>query len=134
MCHEQGCHPRFIHANADAVARHAWLRYVKYRTANAVSIADRDLVIKKSLNGEVFSELAEDEVITSKKAFPVVVGVHLINKDGAVLASMSGEIALGVTIDIELAHHPPSPNRRFPDCSSDRFAIPCHVAWKTDIY
>src|ERR1035438_9616396 len=45
MCHEQGCHPRFIHANADAVARHAWLCYFKYRTTDAVAIADADLVL-----------------------------------------------------------------------------------------
>src|SRR6266576_1062348 len=70
MRYEQGCHPRFIHANADAVARYARLCHFKLR----------------------------------------------------------------VTIDIELAHHSPSRNRRFPDCGSDSFAVPGHVAWKADIY
>ena len=72
--HEQGWHPRFIHANADAVARYARLRHFKYRVTNAVAIANADLVVRKSLNREVFSELAEDEVFTSEKAFPVVIG------------------------------------------------------------
>jgi hypothetical protein len=107
MCHEQGCHPRLIHANADAVARHAWLGYFKYRTPDAVSIADADLVIRKSLNGEVFSELPVEEVITAEKAFPVVIGVDLINKNGALLPAVTGEIGLRITIDIELAHHSP---------------------------
>jgi hypothetical protein len=104
MCYEKRRHTRFIHANADAVARHAWLRYFKCRTTDAVSIADADLVIRKSLDGEVFSELPVDEVITSEKAFPVVLGVHLINKNGALLPAVTGEVGLRITIDIELAH------------------------------
>jgi hypothetical protein len=66
MCYEQGCHPRFIHANADAVARHAWLCYFKYRTTDAVSIADAHLVIRKSLEREVFSELAKVKSLRPK--------------------------------------------------------------------
>src|ERR1700726_3097549 len=63
MCYEKRRHTRFIHADADAVARHARLRYFKYRITNTVSIADAHLAISKSLNGEVFSELPVDEVI-----------------------------------------------------------------------
>ena len=70
MCYEQSCHPRFIHANADAVARHARLRHFKYRITDAVSIADADLVIRKSLDSEVFSELAEDEIIAVRESVP----------------------------------------------------------------
>src|SRR5258706_395995 len=73
MFYEQGCRPRFIHANTDAVARYARLCHFKYRITNAVAIANADLVIRKLLNSEVFSELAEDEVFTSEKAFPVLI-------------------------------------------------------------
>jgi hypothetical protein len=107
MRYEQGCHPWFIHANADAVARHPWLRYFKFSTTDAVSIADADLVIRKSLNGEVFSELAESKIVAAQKALPVVVRIHLVDEYGAVLPA--------VTIDIEFAHHSPSINWRFPD-------------------
>ena len=134
MCYEQGWHPRFIHANADAVARYAWLRHFKYRITNAVSIADADLVIRKSLDGEVFSELAESKIIAAQKALPVVIGIHLVDKYGALLPTMTGEIGLRIAIDIELAHHSPSLNWRFPDRGSDSLAVPCHVARKTDIY
>jgi hypothetical protein len=47
---------------------------------------------------------------------------------------MTREIALGVAIDIELAHHSPSRNRRFPDRGSDSVPVPRHIAWKADIY
>src|ERR1700730_7459176 len=58
MRYEQGWHARFIHANTNAIACYARLCHLKYRIANAVSIADADLVIRKSLNREVFSELS----------------------------------------------------------------------------
>src|ERR1700689_2111564 len=61
MRYEQGRHPRFIHANTDAIARYARLCHFQYRATNTVAIADADLVIWKSLNSEVFSELAEDK-------------------------------------------------------------------------
>ena len=134
MCHEQGCHPRLVHADADAVARHAWLRYFKYGTTDAVSIANANLVIGKSLNREVFSELAESEIVAPQEMFPVMVRIHLVDEYGAVLPAVTGEIGLRITIDIELAHHSPPRNRRFPDCSSDSFAVPGHVARQTDIY
>jgi hypothetical protein len=134
MRHEQGWDARFIHANADAIARYARLRHFKYRITNGVAIANSDLVVRESLNGEVFSELAEDEIFASQKTFPVVIGIHLINKNGALLPTMAGEIALAISNNIELAHHLSSLDRTFPDRGTHNLTVPCHVAWKTDIY
>src|SRR5580704_13110983 len=55
MGYEQRRHPRFIHANADAIARHAWLCHFKYRATDAIAIANADLAIRKLLDREVFS-------------------------------------------------------------------------------
>jgi hypothetical protein len=115
MRNEQGCHTRFIHADANAVARHAWLRYFKFGTTDAVSIADAHLVIRKSLDGEVFSELAESKIVPGQKALPVMVRIHLVDEYRAVLPPVTGEIGLRIAIDIELAHHSPSIDWRFPD-------------------
>src|ERR1700722_5752411 len=134
MRYEQGCHARFIHANTYAVARHARLRYFKYRTTDAVAIADAHLVIRKPLHREVFSELAESKIVAAQKALPVVVRIHLVDEEGPVHPAVTGEIGLRITIDIELAHHSPSINWRLPNGRSDRFAVPCHVARKADIY
>ncbi len=134
MCYEQRWHTRFIHANADAIARHARLRYFKYRTPDAVSIANADLAIEKSLHREILSKLAEDEVFPPEKAFPVVIGVHLINKNRALLSAMTGEIALPIAVDIELAHHSPPFHWRLPDRGAHGLTIPRHVAWKANIY
>jgi hypothetical protein len=63
-----------------------------------------------------------------------MVRVHLVDKYGAVLPAVTGEIGLRVPIDIELAHHSPSRNWRFPDCGTESLTVPCHVARKADIY
>jgi hypothetical protein len=45
MCYEQGWHARFIHPDTDAITRHTWLRYFKYRATDAVAVANADLPI-----------------------------------------------------------------------------------------
>ena len=115
MCYKKRRHTGFIHADPHAIARHARLRHFKYRITNTVAIANADLVIRKSLDGEVFSELAETKIVAAQKALPVMVRIHLVDEYGAVLPSVTGEIGLRITIDIEFAHHSPSINWRFPD-------------------
>src|SRR5262249_33442409 len=99
MCYEQGWHARFIHADADAVAGYARLCHFEHCITDAVSITDADLVISKSFNGEVFSELAETKIIAAEKALPIAVGVHLVNEHGALLSTVTGEIPLPVAVN-----------------------------------
>jgi hypothetical protein len=63
-----------------------------------------------------------------------VVRIHLVDGYGAVLPAVTREIGLRIAIDIELAHHSPPDYWRFPDCGSNSFAVPCHVARQPDIY
>jgi hypothetical protein len=109
MFYEQRWHPRLVHADADAVARHARLCHFKVSAADAVAIANADLVIRKSLNSEVFSELAESKIVAAQKALPVIVRIHLLDEYGPLLSTMTSEIGLRITIDIELARHSPLP-------------------------
>src|SRR5580698_444158 len=80
MFYEQGWHARFIHANADAVTSHAWLRHFKFGTTDPVAIADAHFVIRKSLDGKVFSELAESKIVATQKTFPVMIRIHLVDE------------------------------------------------------
>src|SRR5579862_2226192 len=115
MRYKQRWHSGFIHADSDAVAGYAWLCYFKFSTTNAVSIADAHLVISKPLDSEVFAELTESKIVATQKTLPVTVRIHLVDEYGAVLAAVTGEIGLRITINIELVHHSPSINRGFPD-------------------
>ena len=99
MCYKQRRHTRLVHADADTVARDARLRYFKYCIANAVSIADAHLVIRKPFNSEVFAELAESKIIAAQKALPVMIGVHLVDKYGALFAAVTGQVGLRIPIE-----------------------------------
>jgi hypothetical protein len=114
MCYEKRRHTRFIHPDADAVARYARLCHFKFSTTDAVAIANADLVIRKSLDGEVFSELAESKIVAAQKALPVMVRIHLVDEYGALLPSVTRQIGLRIALNIESAHHSPSINWRFP--------------------
>src|SRR5215831_11116649 len=128
MCYQQGWHAGFIHADADAVARHARLCNFEYSISNAVSITNADLIIVKAFNCEVFSELSETKITAAQKVFPVMIGIHLVDEYGALLFTVTSEIGLSITIDIQLARHSSSLNRRLPDRRSHSLAVPCDVA------
>jgi len=115
VCNKQRRHTRFIHADADAVARHARLCYFEFSVTNAVSITNTDLVIGKSFNSKILSKLAENKIIASQKTLPVTVGIDLIDEHGALLPPMTGEIRLCVANNIELLHRPSFLDRRFPN-------------------
>jgi len=55
------------------------------------------------------------KIVAAQKALPIMVRVDLVDEYGAMLPAVTGEIGLRITIDIELAHHSPSRNRRLPD-------------------
>jgi hypothetical protein len=134
VCDKQGWHPRLVHADAHAVAGNARLCHFKHRVANAVSIANADFVIGKSFNSEILSELAESKITAPKDALPIMVRIHLVDKYGALLSTMTGEIGLPITIDVHLTHHPSPLNGKLPDRCSHSLAVPCHFARKADIH
>ena len=95
MLYKKCWHSRLVHADADAVTRYPGLCHFKYCRTDAVAIPDADLIIRKPLNSEVFPELAETKIVSAQKAFPVMVGLHLVNEYGTLLAAVAGEKILG---------------------------------------
>jgi hypothetical protein len=134
MCHEQGWHTGLVHADAHSVAGYTRLRHFKYRVTDAVAVTDTDFCVEKPLNRKVLSKLAESEIPAAQKALPIVIGIHLVDKYGAMLAAMPSQICLPIAVNVELAHHAPLVDWSFPDRRSDSLAIPVHLAWKTNVY
>src|SRR5215471_16286578 len=69
--HQEGRDPRIVHANPDTIARHAWLRHLEQRAANAIPVANANLVVRQPLYGEVLAELPEGEIAAAECALPV---------------------------------------------------------------
>jgi hypothetical protein len=59
----------------------------------------------------------------------VPVGVQLVDQDRALLATVSGEIALAVTVDVAAADPTAPVDRLLPHAGVHRLPPPGHVAW-----
>jgi hypothetical protein len=90
------------------------LRYFKEHCADSIAVADTHFIVGQSLNRKIFAELPEREILTAQLTFPVLVGIDLIDQNCSVLAAMPGEIALGVTVDIQPPDQASALNRVFP--------------------
>ena len=129
MRNEQRGHLRIAHPYADAIASDPRLRHFEQRVANSIAIANADFVIGEAIDGQVFSKLTVLEVLPIKVVFPVSVGFELIHHHRPVLSTMSSEVPLSVSIDIEAARHHPSGHRPLPDSGVNYPALPLDVAW-----
>jgi hypothetical protein len=133
MRHKERRHSRFIHANTDAVAGNAGLAHFAKSTANPVSIADTNLIIRKAIDCEIFAELSEDEIASPELLFPVTIGIRLIHEDRALLASVTGQVALAVAVNVKPPNQTPAPNRTLPDRGADHFPFPIDIARKANV-
>ena len=131
---EQGRDARVVHADADAVAGDARLRDLEDGGADLVAVADAHLVVAQSLDREVLAELAVDEVIATELAFPVAVGVALVDEHGPLLAAVPAQVALAVTVDVELAHTARAADGVLEDAGEDGLPLPGHVLRHADIH
>ena len=98
--HQQRRHRRLVHADANAVTGDARLRDFEQRSADAVAVADADLVVGETLDGEVLADLALGEVVALELALPVAVRVDLVDEHGAVLAAVGKAVGLVVAVDV----------------------------------
>src|SRR5262249_47825247 len=77
--------------------------------------------------------VAVDEVVSAKLAFPVAVGVELIDEDGALLAAVAGAVALSVAVDVQRGDVSRPGHGILVDTGEDRLSAPGHVLRHADI-
>ena len=130
---EQRGDARVVHPDADAVAGDPRLRDLEERGPDAVTVADADLVVVQSVDGEVLAELPVDEVVALELALPIAVRVDLVDEDGALLAAVSRDVALSVAVDVELAHAARTGDGILEDAREDGLSLPCDVLGHADI-
>jgi len=103
------------------------LGYLERGGADLVAVADADLTVTESFDGEVLAELSVDEVVTAELAFPVAIRVDLVNEHRALLPAVPGEIALAVALDVQLADAAGTADGVLEDTGKNRLPLPRHV-------
>ena len=84
------------------------------------------------LNRKIFAELRERKILAAQLTFPVLVGIDLIDQNCSVLAAMPGEIALGVSVDVQPPDQAAALDRVFPHARVHGLTAPRNVAWKSN--
>src|SRR5579863_5228107 len=133
MLEQQRGHFRLIHTDTYPVACHPWLRHFEKSAADPVTVADAYFRVRQAIDREVFSELPVDEVASRQLLLPIAVGIDLIDKHGATLAAMAGQIPLSVAIDIEPTRHARAVDPCLPNGGMNRLALPGDIARQTDV-
>jgi hypothetical protein len=110
------------------------LRHLEQRAADPVTIADADLVVSKTIDGQIFAELTVFKVLALQLLLPIAVGSKLIDHYGAVLSAVPCQISLPVAIQVQAPCHHPAGDRLFPDTSVNQFSLPLDIAGKTNIH
>src|SRR6516165_1709946 len=133
MRDQQSRHPGLIHSYANAVAGHTRLRHFEQSTADAIAIADTDLAVSQAFDGEVLSELPEGEVAVLQFTLPIVIGIYLVHKHGAVFSTVTHKITLGVTVNVEPPNQPPSLDWLLPHGRVDNLTAPRDLTGKAHV-
>src|SRR5713226_2606991 len=100
---QQCRHPGLVHPNSNAIAGNAGLRDLEQRAADLITVADAHGIVGQSFDGEVLAELSGDEVGPLQLLLPIAVRFDLVDEDGSLLTSVSGQITLTVSVEIQPA-------------------------------
>jgi hypothetical protein len=71
---------------------------LEQRAADLITVADAYCVVGQSFDREILAELSVNEIGPLQLFLPITIRFDLVNKDGALLASVAGEIALTISI------------------------------------
>ncbi|MGY4455169.1 hypothetical protein ACVWZR_009829 [Bradyrhizobium sp. i1.3.1] len=130
---KQRGHVRLLHANPQPVTGDARLRHLEQGRADFVTVSDADVPVGEAVDGKILAELTLDEVRSTEVLLPVLIGLPLVDVDGALLAAMTGGIALSIAVDVEPAHPARTTDGRLPDAGINGLALPRDVARQADI-
>src|SRR3954453_3746370 len=75
-----------------------------------------------------------NEVASAQLAFPVPIGIELVDEDGALLAAVPADIALTIPVDVEPSHTARTGDGILEDAGEEGPPLPGHVLRHADVY
>jgi hypothetical protein len=107
---------------------------LKYRAADLITVADAHGIVGQSFDREVLAELSVDEVCPLQLLLPIAIRFDLVDEDGPLLASVPGQIALTVSVQIQPARPAAPAHGILPDRRVDNTTLPLDIAGKSDVH
>jgi hypothetical protein len=131
---QQGGHAGLVHSNADAIAGYPRLRDFEDCAANLKTVADAHVMVGQSFDGEVLAKLSVDEIGSLQLFLPVTIRFDLVDEDGALFASVPGQIALTVSVQIQPADPAAAKHWILPNPGVHGPPFPLDVARQSDVH
>src|SRR6478672_8302662 len=132
-CQQSG-HPGLVHPNADAIAGDTRLRDLEQRAADLITVADAHGIVGQSFDREVLAELSVDEVGPVQLLLPIAVRFDLVDEDRALLPAVPGQVALTVSVEIQVADLTAAAHRILPDRGVRRATLPRNIPRESDVH
>src|SRR6516165_5469116 len=133
MRNHKSRHLRVIHSNPEPIAGNAGLCHLEYSAANLVPVSYADFIVRQAVDGKILSELSVLEIIPAEIGFPISIGFNLVDHHGPLLAPMSGQVCLAVTVKVQSPGGNPMGHGTLPDRGSDKPVLPLNFSRKADI-
>jgi hypothetical protein len=124
-----------IGAEADAqfVAGHARLGDDDFGGADGEAVADVDVGLERTFEGEVLAEDAGRQRKAGELCLPVFVVRDGVAVDGFLGAAVHGEVRLAVAVEVEGAESDAAGDRLLKDRSGDLVIMPGNLAGQADV-
>jgi hypothetical protein len=71
---------------------------LEQRGADLITVADAHSIVRQSFDCEVLAELSINEVGSLELLLPIAIRFDLIDEDGTLLASVTGQVTLTVSV------------------------------------
>src|SRR5262245_33548434 len=131
---QQRRHPGLVHPNADAIACYARCSDLEQCTADSITVADTNGIVRQSLDREVLAELSVDKARPLQVLLPVAIRFDLVDEDGLLLTPVADQIALTVSFQIQPADPTAASHRILPDRGVYSATLPRDITRKSDIH
>src|SRR5262249_12804831 len=131
---QQCRHPGLVHPNANAIARYARCSDLEQCTADSITVADTDSIVRQSLDREVLTELSAHKSGPLQLLLPVAIRFDRVDEDGLLLTAVADQIALTVSFQIQPADPTAASHRSLPDRGVYSATLPRDITRKSDIH
>jgi len=116
------------------IAGNARLRDLEQRAADLITVADAHGIVGQSFDRKVLAELSVNEVGPVQLLLPMAIRFDLVDEDGALLATVPGQVALTVSVEIQPGNAAAATHWILPDGGVHCATLPLDVAWKSDVH
>jgi hypothetical protein len=109
------------------------LRYLQQSAPDLITVAYAYFIVRQAVDRQVLAKLPIGRKLSTEVALPVTIRIDLIHHHGAMFAAVAFKITLPVTINIQPPHRTTTLHGRFPDAGVHGSTAPLYISGQANI-